>query len=188
MNDSGIATVFDEIYESTYRKTLVFVTRRCGHIEDIADILQETYAEVYRVLSGNGVQYIAYPMGFVLRVARTQIHRHYATQEKRIAAVPLTMQDEDGEEWDITDREWTGPSVEDQVVERLVLREVAEFLRSRPDPVQRAIYLHYYLDMPLPQVAAALSAKESTVKSWIYRTLRDIREKYEREGEHDERT
>jgi DNA-directed RNA polymerase specialized sigma24 family protein len=54
----------------------------------------------------------------------------------------------------------------------MTLQEVAGILRSRPDPVQRAFYLYYHLDLPLKQVAKMLSAKESTVKSWIFRTLR----------------
>jgi len=188
MNDTGIATVFDEIYDSTYRKALTFVTRKCGHAEDIADILQETYAEVYLVLLRRGTGYIGHPEAFVLRVARTKIHRFYAVQEKRVDVVPLEGEDADRETWDLSDREWNGTEDEERAIERMTLQEVAGILRSRPDPVQRAFYLYYHLDLPLNQVAKMLSAKESTVKSWIFRTLREIRQQYGEEGRPHERT
>jgi RNA polymerase sigma-70 factor (ECF subfamily) len=108
MNETGIATVFDEIYDSTYHKALTFVTRKCGHVEDIADILQETYAEVYLVLLRKGTGYIGHPEAFVLRVARTKIHRFYAAKEKRVDVVPLEGEDAEGETWDLSDREWNG--------------------------------------------------------------------------------
>ena len=158
MADSAILTVFDEVYESTYRKTLAFVTHRCGNAEDIADILQETYAEVYCVLVRRGLDYMTSPEAFVLRVARTKVHRHYTLFEKMKNMIPLTVHNEDGEEYDIAELETPGPSVEDQLVD------------------------HLFLDLPISQVAVELHTNDSTVKSWIYRAVRDVRKRMEAEG------
>lgn len=38
---------FNEIYDKTYKKILLYVLKRCSNIEDVSDILQETYAEIY---------------------------------------------------------------------------------------------------------------------------------------------
>ena len=38
---------FNDIYNKTYKKLLLYVLKRCSNIEDVSDILQETYAEIY---------------------------------------------------------------------------------------------------------------------------------------------
>ena len=182
MADAAILAVFDEIYESTYRKTLAYITRRCGKAEDIADILQETYAETYCILVRKGMDYMISPEAFVLRVARTKVHRHYTLFEKMKAMIPLTARSEDGEEYDIAELECPGPSIEDQLVDHLFLDDVVRCIRDKPSCVQRAIFLHYGLDLPMSQVAAELHTNESTVKSWIYRAVRDVRRRMEAEG------
>lgn len=182
MSDSGILRAFDEIYESTYGRTLAYVTRRRGKAEDIADILQETYAEVYCVLVRKGLQYMANPEAFVLRVARTRLHRHYTRMERMKIQIPLSTRNDSGEEVENVDLPSPGPSAEDQAINRLFLDEVVRLIQDKPIRVQRAIYLHYGLDLPIPEVAAELDAKEATVRSWIYRTIGDVRRRMDAEG------
>jgi RNA polymerase sigma factor (sigma-70 family) len=44
------------------------------------------------------------------------------------------------------------------------------------DPEQRSlIVLHYYLDLPLPEIAAALGLPEGTVKSRLHRARASMR-------------
>jgi len=69
----------------------------------------------------------------------------------------------------------------------MTLQEIARTLRAQPVPVQQAFYLYYHLDLPLKQVARMMSANESTVKSRIYRTLRELRRQYGEEGASHER-
>lgn len=50
MVDQNIEALFNEIYDKTYKKVFSIVTAKCGNTSDIADIIQETYIEVYKVL------------------------------------------------------------------------------------------------------------------------------------------
>lgn len=70
MVDQNITTFFDRIYDETYNKVFGYVTAKCGNTNDIADILQETYTEVYSVLIKKGQTYVHNYEAFVLKVAK----------------------------------------------------------------------------------------------------------------------
>lgn len=70
MMKQGGKDFFCQIYDNTYRKASLLVTSKCGNLDDISDILQETYAEVYAAIQQKGISYIKEPEGFVLDIAR----------------------------------------------------------------------------------------------------------------------
>ena len=41
---------FEEIYNQTYDKTLKYIICKCSNIEDVNDLLQDTYVELYKIL------------------------------------------------------------------------------------------------------------------------------------------
>lgn len=47
--------------------------------------------------------------------------------------------------------------------------EVLDAVMRLPVKFRNAIYLHYYEDMPVAQIAEILQQKENTVSSWLYR-------------------
>ena len=58
MVDQNTTTLFNDIYDSTKRKILVYITAKCGNTADIHDIFQETYMELYSILAKKGPAYI----------------------------------------------------------------------------------------------------------------------------------
>lgn len=42
----GIETIFNEIYDRTHQKILIYITGKCHKVEDISDIFQDTYMEM----------------------------------------------------------------------------------------------------------------------------------------------
>jgi RNA polymerase sigma-70 factor (ECF subfamily) len=67
MSNPSIVSRFDEIYNSTKKSVLAFITAKCAHTADINDIFQETYMELYVVLSKRGTDYVINDKAFVLR-------------------------------------------------------------------------------------------------------------------------
>ena len=41
---------FEEIYKATYNSTLKYIICKCSNIEDVNDLLQDTYVELYKIL------------------------------------------------------------------------------------------------------------------------------------------
>ena len=67
MLNPNIASRFDEIYNSTNKAVLAFITAKCGRTADIGDIFQETYMELYQILIKRGVEYVTNDKALVLR-------------------------------------------------------------------------------------------------------------------------
>ena len=51
-------TFFEALYETTYKQALLYVTKRCADPGQIADILQDTYAQVYKLILDKGADYV----------------------------------------------------------------------------------------------------------------------------------
>lgn len=166
-------TFFEALYETTYKQALLYVTKRCADPGQIADILQDTYAQVYKLILDKGTDYVREPIALVLHTARFRLWRHYTRWGRRKAEEPLE---------DLADAlRDPSPPLEDLAADRALLRQLANDLRQKPADVQRIFYLYYGQDMPLRQVAQALGLKESTVKTKLYRTVNELRAKYGKE-------
>jgi RNA polymerase sigma-70 factor (ECF subfamily) len=154
---------------------LAFITAKCRRTDDIADIFQNTYMELYSVLSKRGADYIANDTAFVMRLARRKVARFYSLAERlRMFVSPFTT-DENGEETDITDCEADAFALEDFVVNREVLEDARRYIRSLPETTQKVFYLFYELEHTIAETAKALAISESNVKNKLYRTLKDLK-------------
>lgn len=53
-------------------------------------------------------------------------------------------------------------------------------IRALPPNERTAVVLRFYEDLTVPQVAAAMGARDGTVKSWLHRALGELREVIDR--------
>ena len=74
--------VFNEIYDSTKNMTLAYITAKCRHVEDVNDIFQDTYTELFQVLTKRGPDYIKNSKAFVMRIAKRKIARYYSLLDR----------------------------------------------------------------------------------------------------------
>lgn len=184
MGNSQCDSTFDLIYGQTYNKTLHYITARCGDAGDIADIMQEVYAELYRVLVSRGVTYIREPEAFVMQLAKSKVYRHYSMREKIKSFFPASQpagfdESAGNDENFAVSQERT---LDDLIADRILLQHIANFIKTKPTDVQKIFYLHYALEQTTSQIAQALHMNESTVKSKIHRTIHEVRALYGKVG------
>lgn len=177
-----LTDVFNGIYGETYLATARFVAAKCGSIHDIADILQDIYTEVYVTLVRKGADYPRNAAAFVRQVARTKVYKYYTMAERLRLLIPLSVQDEEGDETTITDFELPKDEVEEMLVDRLLIDSIWERLSHEPDVVQRIFYLFYVCDRSIPEIAADLRIGRSNVKNKLYRTIKTLRTLYGKES------
>jgi len=166
---------FDEIYDSTHRDVLAFITARCGRTADIGDIFQKTYMELYEVLLKRGVGYVTHGKALVMRIARRKLAKHYTLLERLKVVISATRQNDEGEEVDIADFEPDSFSTEDFVTSKVLLDDARQFLQSKTEDVRKVFYLMYNVGLTIPEIAKLLSMSESNVKNKLYRTLKELR-------------
>ena len=168
----------NEIYDATAKKILCYITAKCGNTNDIQDIFQETYTELYSVLRRRGADYIQEPEAFVMRIAKVKLHRHYTLAE-RMKFIVSSRVGNGEDEAELTDLVTSCElSLEDAMEINETVSVVREFIRSKDDETRRIFYLYYYMDMTLAQIAEAMSVSESKVKHKLYGTLKELRKLY----------
>lgn len=183
MVDQTIHTLFEQLYDTTYRETVSFVTKRCADPAQICDIVQEVYADVYTAMCDKGEAYLHKPQAFVRHVAKKKLARHYAWTSQLKSMLSVFAFDSDGEEEDeppLPDLD-TLP-VEEQAETHLLVRDITRRLAEKPAEVQKIFLLYYSLDLPIRQIAQVLHLNESTVKTKLYRTVGELRELYRKDG------
>ena len=187
MSNLDIALRFDEIYKSTYKAALAYITAKCKNTADIADILQETYLELYKILIKRGADYVKNDEAFVIRIAKHKVFRHYSLLERIRNVVSLNAKNEDS--WSaflLSDSEISNFTLEDYIINRALFDEARKFILTKSDSVKKVFYLYYDVDLTIPEIAKALNMSESNVKQKLYRTLKELKNLF-KEGDFDEK-
>jgi len=174
MSSQNIASRFDEIYDSTRKEVLAYITARCGRTDDIGDIFQETYVELYKILVNRGADYVTHERALVMRIMKRKLSKHYSLLERLKNFVSMTSVIED-EEVDLAEFEADDFFTEDFAVNNIMLENARQFIKSKPANVRKVFYLMYDAGLTIPEIAQALSMSESNVKNKLYRTLKELR-------------
>jgi RNA polymerase sigma-70 factor (ECF subfamily) len=174
MVDPIITSRFNEIYDSTYKAVLSFITAKCGSTSDISDIAQETFMELYQLLIKRGAGYIINEKAIVLKIAKQKLAKHYSLMERLRLFVPMFSKNEDGDEIPLSDLEAEAFVNDDYLFNQSLVENARQIIKRKSEDVKKIFYLFYDLDLTISEIANELSISESNVKHKLYRTLKEI--------------
>ena len=80
-----------------------------------------------------------------------------------------------------------GIDLESDFINKNNIDEIWKLLNSIDITIAKIFYLHYILDMTFKEISIELCLNESTIKTNLYRTLKNIRKKFEIGGEENEK-
>ena len=162
---------FDKIYNLTYNHVLKYIICKCSNIEDVNDIIQETYLELYNAIikEKNIDDYHKYLIG----IAKNKIRKHYHLLYK-IKTISIFSQKE-------SDLELIDTIKSDIDIEKIILNTddlelIWNYLKKKKIIIQKIFYLYYELDLKIKDISKELEITESFVKNSIYRTLKELQE------------
>jgi len=181
MSNPNTASRFDEIYNSTHKAVLTFITVKCGRVADINDIFQDTYLELYQLLNKRGADYVTNEKALVLRIAKQKVAKYYSLMERLKIFVSMTATNKDGEEIELSELEADTFLTEDFTINQMMFQIVRKAIEQKPEIVKKVFYLFYDLGLTIPEVAKELSISESSVKNNLYRTIKELRNLLNRE-------
>jgi RNA polymerase sigma-70 factor (ECF subfamily) len=133
---------------------------------------------VYSILSKRGVDYAKNSEALVMQVAKQKIYRHYALADRLKYILPIRTADDDGNEVDMAALEVDSFSLEDTVVNQLLVEQAVRFLESKPLETRKIFTLFYSMQLSIPEIARFLGISESGVKNRLYRTCKELRAIY----------
>jgi RNA polymerase sigma-70 factor (ECF subfamily) len=161
----GDQSAFERLYDATRAKLYGVLLRILGKPELADDVMQETYLKVWK-MAGKFDPTIASPITWMVAVARNRaIDIVRRGNEVSVEEAPEAL------------------AVADQAPPPLARREMTEELRrllsclGKLDPEkQRIVLLAYYSGWSREQLARKLDIPVNTIKTWLRRSLLEIRE------------
>ncbi len=169
---------FNEIFDKTYNNVLKFVVCKCSNMDDVNDIVQEIYIELYKkLMKANDIQNID---SYILGIAKNKINKHYGLLYK---FKMLSLNSHDVKEQEIIENIPSDIDVEDITIKAMDLEIVWKELRNKKLIVQKIFYLYYNLDFTIKEIARELSLGESYIKNCLYRTLKELQKFMRKDGE-----
>ena len=165
---------FEKIYKDTYDYLLKFIVIKCYNFNDVNDIIQDTYIEFYRIMKKNNKK-IDNINTFLCVIAVNIIKRYYYNKNKLI----LLKKIED--ENDVIDLIPDNLNIEEDLINKDNVQKIWNYIETKDIITIKIFYLYYRFDEKILNIAKELELNESTVKNKIYRTIKEIKDKFGKE-------
>jgi len=162
---------FNKIYDKTYNRVLKYVVCRCSDMEDVNDIIQETYMDVYKAIIKN--KEIDDIDKYVIGITKNKIRKHYSLLYK-IKTISILKNNLDDKY--LLDVVKSDIDIEKIVIKNIDIEVIWNYLKSKKMIIQRIFYLYYELDLTIKEIAKELEVSESYTKNCLYRTLKELQE------------
>ncbi len=142
----------------------------CADPDEAEDLSQETFIRAYRHIDQFDASRPLRP--WVLGIAANLARNRLRSAGRYLAALSRFASKE-------TDQ---GPrSIEDHSLERIEAQTLWRAIRRLGEDEQQLLYLRFFLEMPLEEVAESMSIPTGTVKSRLHRTLLRLKGVIERD-------
>ena len=167
---------FEAIYDDTYNDLLKFVMFKCNNIDDVNDIIQETYIELFKMLNKQDIKDIK---SYIIGIAKNKLKKHYSfTNIIKNLFISKSINDE--ELSNIVEDTF---DLENYVFEKITKEEIWDYLNSKSSIIAKIFYLYYAEDITIKEIAISLNLNESTVKNHLYRTLKELNELFGKDND-----
>ena len=170
---------FEKIYKDTYDYLLKFIVIKCYNINDVNDIIQDTYIELYKILKKNKKQ-IQNMDSFICGIAINIIKRYYHKKNK---IVTLLNNDEENDIFNSIPDDY---NIEEKLITKENAERIWKYIENKDIDTIKIFYLYFRFDEKILDIAKELNLNESTVKNKIYRTLKEIKKNFEKEEDKNE--
>lgn len=75
---------FEKIYKDSYNKVLRFAVIKCRNLDDINDIIQDTYLELLKLLKKEKMLKVENIESYILGISNNVLKRYYRKKKKAV--------------------------------------------------------------------------------------------------------
>lgn len=157
-----------DIYNETYDDILRYVISKCNKIEDVQDIIQNTYFNFYKAIKSKEIKDFR---KYLFKIAKNEIFKTYgilALAKKNIPVFSLAFED-------IGFTKDESLMVTENFDASLICNEIYSYLHSGDDLTFKIFILHFKYDLKIKDIGTNLKISESTVKNRLYRTIKELK-------------
>jgi RNA polymerase sigma-70 factor (ECF subfamily) len=135
-----------------------------GTVDEAEDVAQETFIRAYRMLNRFDPERPLRP--WLLRITGNLARNHHRSLGRYLNALKRFYQSEI-----VTHEE----SAERENWQHMEAQALWQAVRRLPMSDQQVIYLRFFLELSIPEMADALNVAHGTIKSRLHRALRRLR-------------
>lgn len=163
-------TLFNKLYEETFDEITKYVILNCSNINDVNDILQNIYMDIFKII--NKDNYDLLNKSYIKAIAKNKINDYYRHnyKEKIISLFNKEI---------IEEYEDKTINIEQEILTNYDVNKVWKYLKNKP-VLSKIFYLYFIYGLTIPEISKELNMNQSTIKNYIYRTLKKIK-KYMKE-------
>ncbi len=164
---------FNKIYDETYSDILKFIIIKIQNINDVNDILQETYITFWTLLNKKEIENKNLK-SYLIGIALNKIKKHSSLLYK-LNTLSLFNLNEKGKE--LIETIPAEIDIENLIIKEDEWNQIWNYIKSKKDQnIPKIFYLHYKLEIPIKKISEELNKSESYIKNCIYRTLKELSE------------
>ena len=157
---------FENIYQRTYDNTLKFIVIKCNNIDDINDIIQDTYIELYHKLQRKNID-VENEKNYIVGIAKNIIKRHYRKVKNESNEISIN----EYENMEVSD----DINIEDNFITQENAKDVWNYIENKDIITTKVFYLYYILGYKIEEIAEEMNLNLSNVKSRIYRNIKEMK-------------
>jgi len=167
---------FETVYNDTYNDVLKYVIFKCNNLDDVNDIVQETYIELFKMMKKQDIEDIK---AYIIGIAKNKLKKHYSLMNV-IKTIFISNSVDDEEINNIVQSNF---DLENHVFENITKDEIWDYLNHKNNLIAKIFYLYYAEDITIKEIAKELTLNESTVKNHLYRTLKELNELFGKDND-----
>ncbi len=165
---------FENLYQTTYDNTLRFIVIKCNNIEDINDIIQDTYIELYRKLKKSDLNIDSKDeKNYIIGIAKNIIKRNYRKIKNKNNEISL----DEFENIEIN----ANIDLQDDFITQDNAKQIWEYIEKKDIITAKIFYLYYILDYKIEDISKEMELNISNVKARLYRTLNEMKNLFGKE-------
>ena len=162
---------FNEIYNRTYSNTLRYIIIKCHNINDVNDIIQEVYLELWKIMNKKNIDDTNIN-SYLIGIATNKIKKYYSLV-MRIRDISLF--DKNSNDLEIIDKIDSSFDIEDLIIKNSEWKLIWNFIKKKKNQdIPKVFYLYYKEELTIKEISKLLNTKESYIKNLIYRTLNEL--------------
>lgn len=163
---------FENIYQRTYDNTLKFIVIKCNNIDDINDIIQDTYIELYHKLQRKNID-VENEKNYIVGIAKNIIKRHYRKVKNESNEISIN----EYENMEVSD----DINIEENFITQENAKDVWNYIENKDIITTKVFYLYYILGYKIEEIAEEMNLNLSNVKSRIYRNIKEMKKIFGKE-------
>ncbi|CDE82967.1 rNA polymerase sigma-70 factor ECF [Clostridium sp. CAG:273] len=168
--------LFNQLYNQTYNNTLKFLVIHCNNMDDVNDLIQDVYVEVYKKIKKIKDGDIENVNKYIVGIAKNILKKYYRNKYKNDNTI---VQFENAME-----NIEIGMDLDLKLITNENIKYVWNYVKKKNNKISKIFYLYYYANMKIKEIAIELGLTESTVKTCIYRTISELKNRIGKDGKN----